>query len=137
MQDEVTIEIESKSLIDGESMVSYTKSYGKCYFKNQKIYISYSERLEGVASEIPSLLTLDENHIQISRRGEVRSTMKFLQNQATSCEYVTSVGTIGLEIHTIRYATILGEESIEVFLDYSVKMNGADGGINSLHIMIS
>ena len=134
--DEVTIEIESENCIDGESTINRTKAYGKCYLKNEKIYISYSEKLEGVHEEVPSLLTIDDNHMQISRRGEVRSTMKFTRCADTKCRYITSVGAIELIIHTTKYSPIITDEAIYIYLDYSVTMNGQDGGENSLYIKV-
>ena len=134
--DEVTIEIESENCIDGETTTSRTKAYGKCYLKNEKIYISYSEKLEGVQDAVPSLLTIDDNLLQISRRGEVRSTMKFVCDTDTKCRYVTGVGAIELIIHTVKYSPIITDEAINIYLDYSVTMNGQDGGKNSLYIKI-
>ena len=136
LRDEVIIEIEAKSCIDGDCTINHTKAEGKCYLKNQKIYISYSEKLEGVSSEVPSLLTLDENHMQISRRGAVRSTMKFVCDTDTRCQYITSVGTIDLLIHTTKYSAIITDDAVNIYLDYSVIMNGQDGGINNIYIKI-
>ncbi len=137
LPEEVKIDIETIGYLDGESTSYQVKATGKCYLKNQKIYISYSEKLEGVDVEIPSLITFDENQIQISRRGEVRSTMKFLSGTDTKCQYTTVAGTIDLVIHTNKYAAILKEDSVKIYLDYSVKMNGTDGGSNSIYILIS
>ena len=134
---DVKIDIEAKSCIDGEHTNSHTKAYGKCYFKNQKVYVSYSEKLEGVQEEIPSLITLDESYIQISRRGEVRSTMSFIQGEETKSTYFTTVGAIELDIYTTRYSPIITDDSITIYLDYSVKMKGTDGGVNSVIMTIT
>ena len=137
LSEDIAIEIDSISNMDGETTESHIKSYGKRYLKNQKIYISYNEKMDGIDEPVPSLITLDENHIVIARRGAVRSTMKFVSREDTRSQYVTSVGTIDLLLHTNRYCAILRENSVEIYLDYAVKMNNVDSGNNSVHIMIS
>ncbi len=136
LPEEVKIEISSKSNYSGESTTGHSVSFGKCYFKNKKIYISYNEKLDGIDSEIPSLMTLDENYLQISRRGEVRSTMTFMYGENTECTYVTGPLALNLIIHTTRYAPVLGEMEVTIYLDYDVIMNGEEGGHNSVIIKI-
>ena len=137
LPEEVTIEIETTRIMDGDTSCDYVKAHGKSYLKNEKIYISYSEKMEGLTYEVPSLLTIDDSYMKISRRGEVRSSMTFFPKQETTCQYATSVGTIELVTHTNRYAAIIEEERIVIHLEYSVKMNGVDSGSSKVLITIS
>ena len=63
--------------------------------------------------------------------------MKFVCKEDTVCKYLTSAGTIDLVIHTKRYATVLGNMSLEIYLDYSLEMNGVETGVHEVYIKIS
>lgn len=137
LPENVTIEMFSKEYLDDECVSTEGTFSGKCALKNKKIYINYKEKLEGLKELVPTLITLDENYIQISRSGEVKSSMKFVCKEDTVCKYLTSAGTIDLIIHTKRYATILGNMMLEIYLDYSLEMNGVETGMHEVYIKIS
>ena len=63
--------------------------------------------------------------------------MKFVCKEDTVCKYLTSAGAIDLIIHTKRYATVLGNMSLEIYLDYSLEMNGVETGMHEVYIKIS
>ncbi|MBQ9390861.1 MAG: DUF1934 domain-containing protein [Lachnospiraceae bacterium] len=137
LPENVTISMFSKEYLDDQCLSTSGTFSGKCALKNKKIYVSYKEKLEGIEEPVPTLVTLDENYIQISRTGEVKSSMKFVCKEDTVCKYLTSAGTIDLVIHTKRYATVLGNMSLEIYLDYSLEMNGVETGVHEVYIKIS
>ena len=136
LPENVTIKMFSREYIDGECISTQGTFYGKCHLKNKKVYINYKERLEGVDNPVNTLITFDENYIQISRSGEVSSCMKFVCREDTVCRYLTSAGTINLVIHTKKYAVIMGEKTMDIYLDYSLEMNGVEGGFHKVVIKL-
>ena len=137
LPENVKIELFSKEYIDGECIQSKGSFDGKCYLKNQKIYIKYKEWIEGIDEPLDTLMTFDENYIQISRSGEIQSCMKFVCREDTVCRYLTGAGTMDLVIHTMRYAVIVGEMTMDIHLDYSLEMNGVEGGHHKILIKLS
>lgn len=137
LPENVTIEMFSREYIDDECIETRGTFEGKCHLKNKKVYINYKEKLEGIDEPINTLITFDENYIQISRSGEVSSCMKFVCKEDTVCRYLTSAGAIDLVIHTLKYAVILGEMKVDIHLDYSLEMNGVAGGYHKVLIKLS
>ena len=137
LPENVNIEMFSREYIDDECIETRGTYEGKCHLKNKKVYINYKEKIEGIKEPVNTLITFDENYIQISRSGEVSSCMKFVCKEDTVCRYLTSAGTIDLVIHTTKYAVILGEMRADIFLDYSLEMNGVKGGYHKVLIKLS
>ena len=137
LPENVTIEMFSKEYIDDECIETQGTFEGKCHLKNKKVYINYKEKIEGVEEPVNTLVTFDENYIQISRSGEISSCMKFICKEDTVCRYLTSAGAIDLVIHTLKYAVILGEMKADIHLDYSLEMNGVAGGFHTVLIRLS
>ena len=136
LPENITIEMFSREYIDDECIETRGTFEGKCHFKNKKVYIKYKEALEGVEKPVDTLISFDENYIQISRSGEVSSCMKFVCREDTVCRYLTSAGVMDLVIHTKKYAVILGEMTMDIHLDYSLEMNGVEGGFHKVLIKL-
>lgn len=134
--EDVTVEIETTKIIDGERETSNVKTNGIFYLKNEKIYVSYSEQITSAGLKVPTLLTIDDNMLRISRRGEVRCTMTFIVGEKTKTQYVTEVGIMDLVINTQKYSAIIGEDDIKISVDYTIMINDQDAGRNSVSIVI-
>lgn len=136
LPEKVNVHMVSKEYLDGECFETKDDFNAKCYLKNGKIYLCYKEQISGIDDFVSTLVTIDENSIQISRKGAIKNTMRFIANDKTRCDYITPLGVIEMIVDTSKYVTVLQEDKIEIFIDYTLEMNGTKTGLHKIFMKV-
>lgn len=123
MTEKVLITIKGLQLGNSSEDVVEVINIGKYSEVNGKIYIKYDEAIEESNLVSNNLIKIDENCIEIVKKGPISTTMKFIQNNKTMTFYNTPFGNIYLGIFTREIEINKQEDSIHIEVNYSMEMN--------------
>ncbi len=99
--------------------------------------ISYQESemtgLEGTTTTF----FIEEKKVTLTRRGAVKSVMKFEKGIRHSSIYDTAYGAMDVEVHTTAFAQSIDEAGGEITLDYNIEISKTIVGNNFFQIKVS
>lgn len=108
---------------------------GSYYEKNGRRYIRYDEVQEGQEGVIRNLLKIDDNSLELTRRGLTGVHMVFEKNKKNESYYDTPFGSFLVGVSATHVSVQQSENSLEVKVRYALEINYefvADCSINVL-----
>lgn len=116
-----------------KSVVS-TECPGMYFEKNGKIFLKYNEKDADTGSERKSTVKIDDKVVTVEHKGATDSTMIFELGETTRSMYVTSMGSMLIEIKTLSLEIEQRETKIVIDIDY--RMSFGEGNPEPAHIHI-
>jgi len=96
--------------------------------ENGEITLSYDERLDDDAPEVPTTLTFssaEPNKVTLTRCGTVNASLYFEEGNFKSCRYVTPIMPIAVSVYTRRIENGITEHGGVMKLDYAMEIPGS------------
>jgi len=90
---------------------------------NDRHFIKYEEKTDDDAIN-KVLLKFDNNFLEMTKSGEVRSTLTFTEGENTEGYYKTPYGTFLIETDTKKLDVKIGKKNIFVNLEYGLFIDG-------------
>lgn len=91
--------------------------------KNGKHYIRYEEVVEGMEGTIQNLIKLDENSMEVTRKGLTSTHMIFEKNKKNETYYNTPFGSLLVGISATSIDVKNEKERIDVTIQYALDVN--------------
>ena len=113
-----------------------TMTPGQYFMKNGKHYVVYDEVIEGLEGTLKSTSKFTENQVELIRTGAASSRMIFQHGQEHMVVYQTPMGPLSISLYTEDIQTELGEERMNLKIDYSIKTEGIVISESTVHIEV-
>ena len=96
---------------------------GEYYFKNGKHYILYDEFMEGFDSVTKNVLKLQQDSLEVTKRGSSNVHMVFEKDKKNMTCYTTPFGSLmmGIDAHSISIQE--SEEELHAQIEYALDIN--------------
>ena len=96
---------------------------GDYYKKNNKHYVIYDEVTEGFDGTTKNIIKLQEDCVDITKRGITNVHMVFEQGKKNMTYYTTPYGTLQMGIAATNLELTESEENLHMKADYALDMN--------------
>ncbi len=96
---------------------------GDYYKKNDKHYVLYDEVVEGFDGVTKNIIKLQEDCVDITKRGVTNVHMVFEKNKKNIACYETPFGSLMLGINATDIKITEKENDISVNVDYALELN--------------
>lgn len=96
---------------------------GDYYKRNGKHYILYDEIMEGFPEPTKNIIKLDEDMLDITKKGTTNVHMMFEKNRKNVTYYYTPYGSLLIGIDAKKVEVQEGEHNIDVKVDYALEVN--------------
>ena len=113
-----------------------TMTPGQYFMKNGKHYVVYDEVIEGLEGTLKSTIKFTENQVELIRNGAASTRMVFQPGQEHMVVYQTPMGPLSISLYTEDIQTELGEERMNLKIDYSIKTEGIVISESTVHIEV-
>ena len=113
----VEIEMTAEQQADGRREVSRYHYTGTLLVRDETVYISYEEEMEG--DRYRTLLTCGDGRFTMSRKGSGRQRMEFVPGV-----YETPVGTLPMEVLTEECVLERDKKGMDIAVDYELFSGG-------------
>ncbi len=113
-----------------------TMTPGQYFMKNGKHYVVYDEVIEGLEGTLKSTIKFTENQVELIRNGAASTRMIFQPGQEHMVVYQTPMGPLSISLYTEDIQTELGEERMNLKIDYSIKTEGIVISESTVHIEV-
>ncbi|WP_010099501.1 DUF1934 domain-containing protein [Ornithinibacillus scapharcae] len=135
MEKQVRIELHMEIEDDGLKETSTSNQLGNYYQKGNVDVLTFEEKTEDNQT-IRSLITIYPEKVNIKRTGYVSMNQQFHSEHVTENVYKHPHGHIHMETYTksIRYQALEGNEEGQLYIQYTVKLNGQDERNHSLRL---
>lgn len=97
---------------------------GECYEKNNSFYLLYEEADPDDGAVVKNTLKAGDRGVTLSKRGGVRSRMRFVAGEVHPAEYVTPYGILHLQVYTEDVKVLFGDTRGEIRLRYTLYSDG-------------
>ena len=91
--------------------------------KGNKHYIRYEEVVEGMEGTILNLIKVDENGMEVTRKGLTNVHMVFEKEKKNMTYYDTPFGSLLIGIAATNLEIVNGEQDIDVTVQYALDVN--------------
>ena len=108
---------------EGEAEPVEVITVGDYYQKNGKHYVLYEEVNEGFEGSTKNIIKMQENCIDITKKGVSNVHMVFEKNRKNVSCYSTPFGEIVVGIQANHFAVDEQADSLKVNVDYSLDIN--------------
>ncbi len=120
---------------DSEPDVIDLFTEGLLYEKNGALYLTYDEsEISGIANNKIVLKIKSGDYVKMNRFGEFEAEMLFKEKQRDVSLYSTPYGEFRVEILTDKIEVDLGENSGNIYVEYTVSVSGSSEVKNKLTI---
>ena len=136
MGEKVRIAIKGQRFMDGEKESVDMSADGNYYRRDGKYYILYEATTEDRGT-VRNLVKVSPDCLEITKSGEIRSSMVFRQGKKTETAYRTFVGRLSMGIGTRRLEVLERDGELEILVDYSIEINGQQVSDSILAITVS
>lgn len=109
--------------------------YGTMIEKAGKTYVLYDEIQ--AHEEINTRIKIDDDYVSIGRSGGIKTLLRFIEDADTESLYSCIQGDFYLKIFTRKVEVDVGEEEINIDLDYDLRIIGLFDGKNKVNIKIT
>lgn len=109
--------------------------YGTMVEKAGKTYVLYDEIQ--AHEDINTRIKIDEDYVSIGRSGGIKTLLRFMEDADTESLYSCIQGDFYLKIFTRKVEVDMGEEEINIDLDYDLRIIGLFDGTNKVNIKIT
>ena len=113
-----------------------TMTPGQYFMKTGKHYVVYDEVIEGLEGTLKSTIKFTENQVELIRNGAASTRMIFQPGQEHMVVYQTPMGPLSISLYTEDIQTELGEERMNLKIDYSIKTEGIVISESTVHIEV-
>lgn len=96
---------------------------GVYYKKNGKHYILYDEVTEGTCQTTKNIIKLDDELMDITKRGEMNVHMMFEKNKKNVTYYYTPYGSLLIGVDATKVLVEEQEHDLSVTVDYALEIN--------------
>ncbi len=96
---------------------------GSYYKKGDKHYIKYDEVTEGMEGTTSNLIKLQENCMEVTKRGLTNTHMVFEEQKKNMTYYDTPFGNLLVGIAATNVSMKESEEQIDVKVNYALEIN--------------
>ncbi len=118
----VEIEMTAEQQADGRREVSRYRYTGTLLVRDETVYISYEEEMEG--DRYRTLLTCGDGRFTMSRKGSGRQRMEFVPGERRPAVYETPVGTLPMEVLTEECVLERDKKGMDIAVDYELFSGG-------------
>lgn len=91
--------------------------------KGNKHYIRYEEVVEGMEGTILNLIKVDENGMEVTKKGLTNVHMVFEKEKKNMTYYDTPFGSLLIGIAATNLEIVNGEQDIDVTVQYALDVN--------------
>lgn len=91
--------------------------------KGNKHYIRYEEVVEGMEGTILNLIKVDENGMEVTKKGLTNVHMVFEKEKKNMTYYDTPFGSLLIGIAATNLEIVNGEQDIDVMVQYALDVN--------------
>lgn len=123
MTKDVLITISGMQMADGENSDIEMITTGDYYRKNGKHYILYDEVLEGFDGVVKNTIKIQDDGLDIIKKGVANVHMAFEKNKKNISCYATPFGEMMIGISTNQILIDENEDKLKVKVDYSLDIN--------------
>lgn len=125
MTEEILISVKGMHALEGDAQDDTVEvfSAGKYYFKNGKHYIFYEEIPTDGSGLVKNRITLQDNWMEVQKKGAMNSTMTFETDKKHMSWYNTPFGNLMTGIEVTDMSMSEQENLIEVCVDYALEVN--------------
>lgn len=124
MTEEVLVSIRGMQIMDDQDAgVEEVVTQGKYFFKNGKHYIKYEEVCEGMEGTVQNLIKLDQNSMEVTKRGLANVHMVFEKDKKNLTYYDTPFGNLLVGIAATNIDVKNSEKNIDVTVQYALDIN--------------
>lgn len=113
----VTVTLKATSALDSDTPEVFTYS-GKYEQKNGKDYVMYEE----TEPKVKTIVKVDKSEVIISRSGEMKSTLKIIENERHDTVYSTPYGPFPMTVYGIAVDNRLEDNFLS--FEYQIENNG-------------
>lgn len=99
-------------------------SPGQYFQKNGKHYVLFEEVMEGLEGVIKSTIKFTEDSVELFRSGAAATRMVFQKDREHQMIYQTPMGPLSMSVYTDQFLAEIGEEQVNLTIDYSLKTEG-------------
>lgn len=85
---------------------------------------------------VQTTIVVKEDHVEIIKEGSMKSHMVFIPDRETLSYYTTPFGELEVSILTTRLECQESENEAEIFLEYTLEVNGTQMSNADVHIKI-
>lgn len=119
----------------GEEITTITR--GNMLYKEPYYYVSYEEKLDQESEQgSKTVLRFSKRELRVTRKGEVESTLEFLEGSVHNSLYMTGFGNFEVELLTDRLAIECHEKGARLEADYRIGLNSMPPAPGKLRIDI-
>lgn len=109
---------------------------GEYYLKNGKHYILYDEYMEGFGTVTKNVLKLQENSLEITKRGTANVHMLFEKDKKNMTCYTTPYGSMMIGIDACNIEIRESEEEIYAQVRYALDINYEYLAECTIHLLV-
>ncbi len=109
---------------------------GEYYFKNGKHYILYDEFMEGFDAVTKNVLKLQEDSLEITKRGTLNVHMIFEKDKKNVACYSTAFGSMMMGIDARRITIEETEKEIRAQIEYALDINYEHMADCTIHLSV-
>ena len=125
MTKEIILTISGLHETDGDADAPIeTMTPGQYYMKNGKHYVVYDEVLDGLEGTVKSTIKFTDEVVELIRNGPASTRMVFQPGHEHMVIYQTPMGPLSISLYTEDLKMELGEERMNLKIDYSLKTEG-------------
>ena len=137
MTKEIILTISGLHETDGDADAPIeTMTPGQYYMKNGKHYVVYDEVLDGLEGTVKSTIKFTEEVVELIRNGPASTRMVFQPGHEHMVIYQTPMGPLSISLYTEDLKMELGEERMNLKIDYSLKTEGVVVSESTVNIEI-
>ena len=137
MTKEIILTISGLHETDGDTDAPIeTMTPGQYYMKNGKHYVVYDEVLDGLEGTVKSTIKFTEEVVELIRNGPASTRMVFQPGHEHMVIYQTPMGPLSISLYTEDLKMELGEERMNLKIDYSLKTEGVVVSESTVNIEI-
>lgn len=101
-----------------------TETYGNMLYQEPYYYVSYEEKIDKESEQgSKTVLRFSKDHLRVTRKGEVESTLEFAQGGTHNSLYMTQFGNFEVELTTERLYIDCHEKGARLEADYRIGLN--------------
>lgn len=124
MTEEILLSIKGMQLLGpGQEDETEVVTHGTYLNKNGKHYIRYEEVMEGMEGSVKNLIKIDENGVEVTKRGLTNVHMVFEKDKKNMTYYDTPFGSLLVGIAATDVDVKSSEKNIDVTVRYALDVN--------------
>lgn len=131
---EVFIKAFHKDGIENSKIETINK--GKCFFKDNKYYVCYEEKTDNANDVLKTTIKISEDKVEVIKRGETDTHMKFIQEYTDNTYLYTVMGKISVSIHTEILKVTKVNDEIKVIIEYELLLDSKKVSECNMEIII-